>query len=138
VVPEPTDVRTIHAPAVVAPAGSYRRRMLTFDRLLRYGLPALIFGVCVAVLIISPDLIGLEAVGILFGGGAAVVMVNYIQRVGFAGDVERTKEAEVREFFQRYGMWPGQASPELLEQARQDGMLEHVTVKPRRRPPPTA
>lgn len=105
--------------------------MFTFDRLFRYWIPSLVLVACVAVLLISPDIIGLEAFGILFGGGAAVFVVNYIQKVGFAGDVDRDRERETREFFQRYGVWPGQASPALIEEARAAGMLEHVVLPPR-------
>lgn len=105
--------------------------MFTFERIIRFWVPAAIFAVCVAMLVISPNIVGLEATGVLFGGGAAIVLVNYIQKVGFAGDVDRHKESESREFMQRYGVWPTQASPELLEQARHEGMLEHVTVAPR-------
>ena len=105
--------------------------MFTFDKIFRWWIPSLVLVACVAVLIVSPDIIGFEAFGILFGGGAAVFVVNYIQKVGFAGDVDRDRERETREFFQRYGMWPGQASPELLEEARAEGMLEHVVLPPR-------
>jgi hypothetical protein len=105
--------------------------VFTFDRLLRYWLPGFLLLVCIGLLLVRSDDAALEAVGLLFGGGAAVVVVNYIQRVGFAGDVDRDKERETREFYSRYGMWPGQASPELIEQARAEGMLEHVTIPPR-------
>jgi hypothetical protein len=108
--------------------------MLSLDKIGRYWLPGIILLVCVVVYAISPNAIGLEAVGILFGGGAAVVIVNYIQRVGFAGDVERDREAEVRAFYTRYGMWPGQASQALVEEARREGMLEHVVLPPRPAP----
>lgn len=47
----------------------------------------------------------------------------------FAGDVERDREHETREFYSRYGMWPGQAPADLIAQARREGLLEHVTVK---------
>jgi hypothetical protein len=105
--------------------------MFTAAKIVRYWLPGLIFVVCLAMLAISPNVVGLEAAGLLFGGGGAIVVTNYIQRVGFAGDVERDKEHEAREFLHRYGMWPGQASPELVAQARREGMLEHVVLPPR-------
>lgn len=105
--------------------------MFSLANVNRYWLPAIILVTCGVVLVVSPDIIGLEAAGLLFGGGAAIVVVNYIQRVGFAGDIERDKEAETRAFYSKYGMWPGQASPELIAQARADGMLEHVVIPPR-------
>lgn len=105
--------------------------MFSLATINRYWLPAIILVTCGVFLVLSPDIVGLEAAGMLFGGGAAVVVVNYIQRVGFAGDVDRDKEAESRAFFTKYGLWPGQASPELLTQARAEGMLEHVVVPPR-------
>lgn len=103
--------------------------MFTLARINRYWLPGLILVTCIVMLVVSPDIVGLEAAGMLFGGGAAVVLTSYIQRVGFAGDMERDKEGETREFYSRYGMWPGQASDELIDEARREGMLEHVTVK---------
>lgn len=108
--------------------------MFTFDRVLRYWVPGFLLVVCIGLLVVRSDDAALEAVGLLFGGGAAVVVVNYIQKVGFAGDVERDKEHETRAFYARYGMWPGQASKELIEEARADGMLEHVTIPPRPAP----
>lgn len=105
--------------------------MFSLANVNRYWLPAIILATCGILYAISPDIIGLEAAGLLFGGGAAVVVVNYIQRVGFAGDIERDREAETRAFYSKYGMWPGQASQELLAQARAEGMLEHVVVPPR-------
>lgn len=108
--------------------------MFSYDTIFRWWIPSLVLVACVAVMVISPNIIGFEAFGILFGGGAAVFVVNYIQKVGFAGDVDRDRERETREFFQRYGMWPGQASPELIEQARSEGMLEHVVIPPRPAP----
>ena len=113
-------------------------RMFSLDKIGRYWLPAIILVVCVVVYVLSPDEVGLEVIGVLFGGGAAVVVVNYIQKVGFAGDIERDKEAETRAFYSRYGMWPGQASPELLAEARREGMLEHVVVPERPAPRPKA
>lgn len=112
--------------------------MFTLDKIGRYWLPGVILAACFVMYAISPDAIGLEAAGLLFGGGAAVVVVNYIQKVGFAGDVERDKEAEVRAFYSRYGMWPGQASKALVDEARADGMLEHVVLPPRPAPRPGA
>jgi len=105
--------------------------MFTLDKVGRYWLPGIILIVCIVMFAFAPNVVGLEAVALLFGGGAAIVVVNYIQRVGFAGDVERDKEAETRAFYSRYGMWPGQASAELVEQARSEGMLEHVVIPPR-------
>lgn len=105
------------------------RGAFTFDRVLRYWVPGLVFAAVVGVLIASPDIIGLEAGGILFGGGAAVVVVNYIQKAGFAGDVDRDKEEETREFYRRYGIWPGQASDGVIAEARDAGLLQHVVVK---------
>ncbi|WP_157260946.1 hypothetical protein [Patulibacter minatonensis] len=105
--------------------------MFTFERIIRFWLPATIFAVCVVLLIVRHDAAGMEAAGLLAGGGGGIVLVNYIQRVGFAGDVDRHKESESREFLERYGMWPGQASPELIAQARRDGMLEHVVLPKR-------
>lgn len=105
--------------------------MFTFDRILRYGLPGLMLLVCVVVLIISPDIIGLEIVGIVFGGAAGVALVNHIQRKGFAGDVDRSKEAQARDFFNEYGMWPDQAPRELVDEAKESGMLSSGTFKTR-------
>lgn len=104
--------------------------MFTFETLLTRWLPGAVFLACVVVLIVSPDLVGLEGAAILFGGGGAIVVVNYIQKHGFT-DVERGREYEARAFLDRYGKWPGQASRDLIEQAERDGVLTPGTVRPR-------
>jgi hypothetical protein len=105
--------------------------VFTFDRIFRYGPPAVMLLVCAVVLIVSPDIIGFEIFGIVFGGAAAIVLVNYIQKKGFAGDVDRSKEAQARDFFNEYGMWPDQAPRELVEEAKASGLLSSGTFRTR-------
>lgn len=57
------------------------------------------------------------------------MVVNVIQKRGFAGDIDRDKEEETRVFYRRYGLWPGQASDDLIHEARSAGLLEHVRVE---------
>ena len=74
---------------------------------LRYGVPAAIFLLgCVLLIIDDGGTIGLE--GFLMGVGAAlaVVLLNWLFRLGAEGDRERQAEEAARDYYSRTGHWP--------------------------------
>lgn len=42
----------------------------------------------------------------IFSAGASIKFLNALFRLGAAGDEDRDREAEAREFFARHGHWP--------------------------------
>ena len=73
--------------------------------LLRYVLPAAVVlaGIIVMSLGSESDLEG--GAGII-GAGIAIWFINWLFRLGAAGDEEREREDRAREYFDRHGRWP--------------------------------
>ena len=83
------------------PAGGAKPMMV----LLRYVLPAAVVlaGIIVMSLGSESDLEG--GAGII-GAGIAIWFINWLFRLGAAGDEEREREDRAREYFDRHGRWP--------------------------------
>lgn len=96
-------------------------------KIVRFWLPGLIFVVGAAMLIISPDIIGLEGAALMLGGGLGVVISNRIHRMGLKGEKDRDDEMGAREFMQKYGVWPDEAPEEVLDRAERAGDIEPRT-----------
>lgn len=95
--------------------------MLSPIKIVRFWLPGAIFVVGAVMLVISPDIVGVEGAALMLGGGLGVVVSNRIHRMGLKGEQDRDAEIDARAFLERYGVWPDQAPADLLEQARREG-----------------
>jgi len=70
----------------------------------RYGIPAVLF---IAGIVVSG--IGSVAAGALFISAAtAVLLLNFLFRIGVEGDKERDREEAARRYFDEHGRWPGE------------------------------
>jgi hypothetical protein len=70
----------------------------------RYGIPAVLFIVGMVV-----SAVGSVAAGALFISAAtAVLLLNFLFRIGVEGDKERDREDEARRYFDEHGRWPGE------------------------------
>jgi hypothetical protein len=58
------------------------------------------------LLIANPGGFGVEGFSMSVGGGLSVLMLNWIFRIGVAGDREREHEEEARRFLEEHGHWP--------------------------------
>lgn len=78
----------------------------------RIWLPAaiLLAGV-VLVIVRGGDETSLEGAAALWGAGLSVALLNWLHRIGVTGDAARDREDEAREYFDRHGRWPDDASP---------------------------
>lgn len=86
-----------------------RRRILLAG--VRYGVPAAVFMAGVVILVAEPDRgVALEAGFMFFGVAIAILLLNLFFRLGVQGDVQRDREEEAREYFDRHGRWPGERS----------------------------
>jgi len=95
-------------------------------KIVRFWLPSLLFVVGAAMLVISPDIVGLEGAAMMLGGGLGVVVSDRLYRMGLRGEQERDEEQDARAFLDRYGVWPDQAPAEMLERAQREGVLHHA------------
>jgi hypothetical protein len=68
----------------------------------RYGIPAVLF---IAGMVVWG--VGSVAGGALFTSAAtAVLLLNFLFRIGVEGDKERDREDDARRYFDEHGHWP--------------------------------
>ena len=60
----------------------------------------------IVCLVISPGGFGTEGFSMAAGGGLAVLMLNWLYRLGATGDREREQEEAARAYLERHGHWP--------------------------------
>ncbi|MCK9248667.1 MAG: hypothetical protein M0P31_06785 [Solirubrobacteraceae bacterium] len=96
---------------------------LTPANLARFWIPVLLIATAPVMIIISPNIIGLDGAAIMLGGGAGVWVSNKLYRIGQGGEKDRHVEVDSRAFMTRYGVWPDEASPDVLRRAVADGAL---------------
>jgi hypothetical protein len=72
----------------------------------RYGLPAaiVIIGLALAVLGTSDSV--LDAGVVLVGVGLLVALLNTLMRLGIESNGDREREERARRYFERHGQWP--------------------------------
>lgn len=75
-------------------------------RAVRLWLPIVICTAGLAVIAIGRNETALEGGFALIGAGLSVWLLNWLHRLGVAGEDERASEDEAREFFSRHGHWP--------------------------------
>ena len=80
-------------------------------RFVRFGLPILICLGGVVLIAIEPDRNGLEGGLLVVSAGLSVWLLNWLYRVGVAGERERDEEDRAREYFDRHGVWPDEVRP---------------------------
>ncbi|MBF6620852.1 MAG: hypothetical protein ITG02_11565 [Patulibacter sp.] len=108
--------------------------MFTPVRLVRFWFPLILIVVGFAMLIISPDIVGIEGFALMIGGGLGVIVSNRIHRMGLAGERDRDAEFDARAFFDRYGVWPDEATPDQLEAAARDRSVHTGGASPSQTP----
>ena len=75
----------------------------------RYVLPGVVVLGGVILLAFNPTLNGLEGWAMLTGAGLAILLLNWLYRVGVQGDEERDREEQARVYFDEHGYWPDEA-----------------------------
>ena len=82
-----------------------------FTLFVRYGIGAIGVIAGFVLLIVNPGGFGVEGFGLAEGAGLSVLMLNWMFRVGVAGDEEREREEEARRFLEVHGHWPDERPP---------------------------
>jgi hypothetical protein len=78
----------------------------------RFWMPvAILVAGVVLVIVRGGDETSLEGAAALWGAGLSVMLLNWLHRIGVAGDSARDEEDEARAYFARYGRWPDEAPP---------------------------
>ena len=75
-------------------------------RFVRFGLPILICLGGVVAIAVEPNRNGLEGGILIVSAGLSTLLLNWLYRVGVAGERERDEEDRAREFFDEHGVWP--------------------------------
>jgi len=89
--------------AATAPSRVKARALWAF----RYALPAVVTLAGVAIMALGSEA-DLEGGASIVSAGLAIYFVNWLFRIGVAGDREREREAAARAHFERHGRWPNE------------------------------
>jgi hypothetical protein len=73
--------------------------------LLRYVLPAVVVLAGLVVMSLGGEA-ELEGGAAIVSAGLAIYFLNWLFRAGVAGEGEREREDQAREYFDRHGHWP--------------------------------
>ena len=84
---------------------------MTMLGFVRYGIPAILIVAGFVVLFVVDDTAKWEGWAGLVGAGLAVLLLNWLFRIGAAGDRERQDEEAARDFFSEHGHWPDEPPP---------------------------
>ena len=79
---------------------------MTVLRLVRYGLPAGLVLAGFVLLFAAPDNTRYEGFAMCVGAGLALLLLNWLFRLGASGDLEREREDAAREYLAKHGRWP--------------------------------
>lgn len=74
---------------------------------------AILLAGIVLVIVRGGDETSLDGAAALWGAGLSVMLLNWLHRLGVAGERDRRDEDEARAYFVRHGHWPDEppASP---------------------------
>ncbi len=87
-----------------APAPKERLSLGIFA--VRYGIGIVMVIAGIVMLVVSPSGLGVDGFAMAVGGGLAVLLINFLFRLGVSGDLEREREEEARRYFDEHGEWP--------------------------------
>ena len=77
----------------------------------RYGIGGILILAGIVLWIFNVDGFGVDGFALGAGAGGSVLMLNWMFRVGVAGDHERDREEDARRFLEKHGHWPDEPPP---------------------------
>jgi hypothetical protein len=76
--------------------------------IVRYGIPILL--IVIGQIVLFADFgesgAGWEGWSLFTGAGVAVLLLNFLYRLGVEGDKDREREEAARRYFDEHGRWP--------------------------------
>jgi hypothetical protein len=72
----------------------------------RYGIGIVMVVAGIVMLVVNPSGLGVDGFAMAAGGGLAVLMINFLFRLGVSGEREREQEERARVYFDQHGVWP--------------------------------
>jgi hypothetical protein len=72
----------------------------------RYGIGIVMILAGVVVLVVAPSSNGVDGFAMAVGGGLAVLLLNFLYRLGVSGDEDRERHEEAWRYFEEHGEWP--------------------------------
>ena len=102
-------------------------------RLVRFWLPLVVVAVGVVFMVIATDLAGLEGGALIVSAGISIWLLNWLYRVGVAGEGERQAEDDARAYYARHGHWPDEAPAEPAPPPEPERSRHPHRVAPERR-----
>src|SRR3954462_932689 len=72
----------------------------------RHGLPILLIVAGFAILVLFEDDIRWDGWSMCVGSGLALLLLNWLFRLGVQGDAERDAEQAARDYLGEHGHWP--------------------------------
>jgi hypothetical protein len=79
--------------------------------IVRYGLGVILVIAGVVLIAVNPGGFGVEGFAMAVGGGLAVLLINFLYRLGVSGDKEREREEDARRYLDEHGVWPDEEPP---------------------------
>jgi hypothetical protein len=74
--------------------------------ILRYGLPLALVAAGFVILLFGDDSLRWDGWSMCVGSGLALLLLNWLFRLGAHGDAERDAEQAAREYLTTHGRWP--------------------------------
>jgi hypothetical protein len=90
------------------------KRSVSFDaaymalplHILRYGLPLALIAAGFVILAVGDDSLRWDGWSMCVGSGLALLLLNWLYRLGAQGDTERDAEQAARDYLAVHGHWP--------------------------------
>ena len=96
-----------------------RARPALHLRLVRFWLPLVVVVVGLVLVVVATDLAGAEGGALIVSAGLSIWLLNWLYRVGIAGEGERRAEDDARAFFDEHGHWPEEQPADQEARRRQ-------------------
>lgn len=77
----------------------------------RYGIGILVCVAGVAAMLFGPEEARYEGGAAIIGAGLAILLLNFLFRIGAQGDAERDDEEDARAYYAKHGRWPDERPP---------------------------